>query len=141
LEELPGILNWAIKGWKRLRARRKFVLSPASQEVLNRMKKKAAPILNFVEEECEVGSELSWDRDACYSHYVMFCEESNNKPLSRPKFVEAMEDLNLGIKCSRPKAAPGESTRPYIPTGLGKRNVEPRARTVESLAARRARAA
>jgi putative DNA primase/helicase len=141
LEELPGILNWAIEGWKRLRAKRKFVLSPASREVLNRMKKKAAPILNFVEEACEVGSELSWSRDACYGHYVTFCEDSKNKPLSRPKFVEAMEDLNIGIKCSRPKAEPGESTRPYIFFGVGKRDEAPRVRTVGNIADTRARAA
>ena len=36
LEELPGILNWAIEGWKRLRAKGKFVLSPAACEKLNR---------------------------------------------------------------------------------------------------------
>ena len=139
LEELPGILNWAIEGWKRLRARRKFILSPASREVLNRMKKKAAPILNFVEEACEVGSELFWSRDECYAHYVAFCEESNNKPLSRPKFVEAIEDLKIGIKCSRPKAEPWETSRPYIFFGVGKRDVEPRIRTVVSITSRRAR--
>jgi putative DNA primase/helicase len=141
LEELPGILNWAIEGWKRLRTKRKFVLTPASREVLNRMKKKAAPMLNFVEEACEVGSELSWSRDACYAQYVAFCEESKNKPLSRPKFVEAVEDLNLGIKCSRPKAVPGDSTRPYIFFGIGERDVGPKVRTVGNIAYTRARAA
>ena len=141
LEELPGILNWAIEGWKRLRAKRKFVLTPASQEVLNRMKKKAAPMLNFVEEACEVGSELSWLRDACYDHYVAFCKESNNKPLSRPKFVEAMEDLNLGIKCSRPRGSADHPTRPYIFFGIGERDAGPRVRTVGDFAYTRARAA
>jgi hypothetical protein len=74
----------------------------------------------FVEEECEIGSELSWQRDPCYAHYVACCEASNNKPLSRPKFVEAMEDLNLGIKCRRFQAAPGETKRPYVFVGIGK---------------------
>jgi putative DNA primase/helicase len=135
LEELPGILNWAIEGWKRLRAKRKFVLTPASREVLNRMKKKAAPMLNFVEEVCDVGSELSWLRDACYDHYVAFCKECNNKPLSRPKFVEAMEDLNLGIKCSRPRTATEAGpARPYIFFGIGNRSAGPRSRIVEPIA-------
>lgn len=141
LTELPGILNWAIEGWRRLRAKGKFILPQSSQEVLNRMKKKAAPILNFVEEVCEVGSDLTWSRDTCYSRYVEFCEESNNKPLSRPKFVEAMEDLNLGIKCSRPKSAPGEKARPYIFFGIGERDTGPRVRTVANIANGRARTA
>jgi hypothetical protein len=67
--------------------------------------------------------------------------KSNNKPLSRPKFVEAMEDLNLGIKCSRPKAAAGEQARPYIFFGIGERDTGPRVRTVENVANGRARAA
>jgi phage/plasmid-associated DNA primase len=120
LTELSGILNWAIEGWRRLRAKGKFILPPTSVEALERMKKKAAPMLNFVEEECEIGSELSWQRNACYAHYVACCEASNNKPLSRPKFVEAMEDLNLGIKCRRLQAAPGETKRPYVFVGIGK---------------------
>ena len=120
LIELPGILNWAIEGWRRLRAKGKFILPPTSLEALERMKKKAAPMLNFVEEECEIGSELSWPRNLCYAHYVACCEASNNKPLSRPKFVEAMEDLNLGIKCRRLQAAPGETKRPYVFVGIGK---------------------
>src|SRR5215472_856898 len=120
LTELPGILNWAIEGWRRLRAKGKFILPPTSLEALERMKKKAAPMLNFVEEECEIGSELSWERNPCYEHYVACCEASNNKPLSRPKFVEAMEDLNLGIKCRCLQAAPGETKRPYVFVGIGK---------------------
>jgi len=140
LEELPGILNWAIEGWKRLRAKGKFVLSPAAREKLNRMKRKAAPMLNFVDEKCEVGADLSWPRDACYAHYVEFCKESNNKPLSRPKFIEAMEDLNIGVKCSRPRA-PGEKDRPFIFFGISKRDEGPRVRTVENMAYTRARAA
>jgi putative DNA primase/helicase len=140
LEELPGILNWAMEGWKRLRARGKFVLSPAAREKLNRMKRKAAPMLNFVDEKCEVGSDLSWSRDACYSHYVEFCKDSNNKPLSRPKFIEALEDLNIGVKCSRPRA-PGEKDRPFIFFGIGKRDEGPRVRTVENMAYTRPSAA
>ena len=119
LIELPGILNWAIEGWRRLRARGKFSLPPASQEALERMKKKAAPILNFVEEECEIGPELSWARDGCYQQYVGYCEDGNHKPLSRPKFVEALEDLHLGIKCRRPRGEDGD--RSFVIVGVGKR--------------------
>jgi len=52
-----------------------------------------------------------------------------------------MEDLNLGIKCSRPKAAAGEQARPYIFFGIGERDTGPRVRTVENVANGRARAA
>jgi phage/plasmid-associated DNA primase len=106
--ELPGILNWAIEGWRRLRARGKFRLPPASQEALERMAKKAASILNFVEEECEIASHLSWRRNDCYRAYEAYWSEGNNKPLSRPKFIEALEDLNLGIKCRRPRGEDGD---------------------------------
>jgi putative DNA primase/helicase len=77
LDELPGILELGKSpGWRRLRDRRKFVLPIGSQEALQRMEKKAAPMLNFVAERCVTGGDQSWDRDDCYAVYKNFCQES-----------------------------------------------------------------
>lgn len=57
LAEMPGILLWAIEGWKRLAERGRFI-SPASSESLKQsMAELSSPISEFVTEMCEVGND------------------------------------------------------------------------------------
>ena len=50
----PGILNWAIEGWKRLRKRERFYQPDSVGSVLEDMEHLASPVLAFVQECCEV---------------------------------------------------------------------------------------
>lgn len=54
LGELPGILNWAIEGWRRLQARGFFEPSSTGRELLVDLVEDASPIMSFVREECEL---------------------------------------------------------------------------------------
>jgi putative DNA primase/helicase len=54
LTELPGILNWAIEGWYRLRERGRFVMPQSSQNALEEMEELASPVTAFVRECCIV---------------------------------------------------------------------------------------
>lgn len=56
LGELPGILLWAIQGWKRLRDRGRFIQPESSIEALADMADLASPIAAFVRECCVVGA-------------------------------------------------------------------------------------
>jgi P4 family phage/plasmid primase-like protien len=56
LGELPGILNWAIEGWHRLRERGHFVQPKSSQELVQEMADLSSPIRKFVRDMCEVGA-------------------------------------------------------------------------------------
>jgi putative DNA primase/helicase len=118
LMELPGILNWAIEGLRRLRARGHFVLPPSSLDVLARIAKKAAPMLNFVEDECELGPDYSVKRDELFDQYRAWCERSGHRPMSKSAFVTALEDADPTIKCRRPSAEDGSARRPYVFFGI-----------------------
>jgi putative DNA primase/helicase len=124
-EELPGILNWAMEGLRRLRARRHFVLPPSSLAVIKRLKRKAAPVLNFIEDKCDLGPDYFVDRDLLFEAYKTWCEGNNHRPSSKTAFVDALEDADPSIKCKRPRVETG-GERPFILYGIRKHKAERR---------------
>jgi putative DNA primase/helicase len=116
LTELPGILNRAVEGLRRLRERGHFELAPSSAEILAGIARKATPILNFIEDECEVGEGHEIGRDRLFGHYKAWCDDSGYRHSSRDKFVAALEDADPNIKCIRPRAEDG--SRPRIVQGI-----------------------
>jgi len=112
LTELPGVLNWAIVGLRRLRERHgKFVLPPSSDDVIKRLAKKAAPALNFLDEECEVGPDYECDRDDLFALYQTWCSNSGHRPMNKSSFVEALKDADQTIECKRPRSEEGQQRR------------------------------
>jgi putative DNA primase/helicase len=55
LTELPGILLWAIQGWKRLRERGHFVQPASGAELLDELHDLTSPVGQFVREKCIMG--------------------------------------------------------------------------------------
>ncbi len=53
--ELPGILNWALAGWRRLNERGRFVQPASGVENASNLAYLASPMTQFVEENYEVG--------------------------------------------------------------------------------------
>lgn len=72
--ELPGILNWAIRGWHRLRERGAFIQPESGRELLADLDDLASPISHFVRECCHVGPEYSVRVDAAFSLWKGWCE-------------------------------------------------------------------
>ena len=52
LTELPGILNWAIEGYRRLRERGRFVVPDSAQEAIDDIETLGAPVKAFIRERC-----------------------------------------------------------------------------------------
>src|SRR5690606_5800668 len=55
LEELPGILQWAVEGWHLLRAAGRFQEPPSSRELHEEMEDAFSPIGAFVRDRCVIG--------------------------------------------------------------------------------------
>jgi P4 family phage/plasmid primase-like protien len=53
--DLPGILNWAIAGWRRLQARGHFVQPSSSKQAVRTLEDLASPINAFIRERCVAG--------------------------------------------------------------------------------------
>ncbi|MCA9056282.1 MAG: hypothetical protein KDA75_20775, partial [Planctomycetaceae bacterium] len=74
LGELPGILNWAIEGWKRLRERGHFVMPSSVRDVVREIEDLSSPVSAFVRDACVVGPGHRISVDSLYSAWKQWCE-------------------------------------------------------------------
>jgi putative DNA primase/helicase len=79
LTELPGILLWAIEGWRRLRERGRFIQPHGADELVSELADLTSPAGAFVRECCHVGPEYEVSRSELYARYREWCEEKGQK--------------------------------------------------------------
>jgi putative DNA primase/helicase len=113
--ELPGILNWALKGLARLRDRNRFPDCPESEEAKIRMLHVSEPIRGFVEEKCELG-DFHIDKAVMYPRYRNYCRSVGVHPMPANKFSERLMYLYPTIGASKRSAS--DDTRPPIFDGI-----------------------
>ena len=78
--ELPGILNWALEGLRRLNLRGHFVESAAMAAAADETRDGASSVFGFVRERCVWGHNEMWEgRKRMYRAYTRFCEASGFK--------------------------------------------------------------
>jgi len=118
LAELPGILLWAIEGWKRLRQRGRFVQPASSEEAIRDLEDLASPVGAFVRECCVVGpGQRAWIDDL-YAAWKAWCERDGRQIVSsKMSFGRDLAAAVPGIKRRR-----GSGDVPfYEGIGLGER--------------------
>jgi P4 family phage/plasmid primase-like protien len=71
--ELPGVMNWALVGWRRLRERARFVLPRVSADAIDQILELGSPAAHFLRDCCviEVGREV--EKDRLFGSYVSWC--------------------------------------------------------------------
>lgn len=75
--ELPGILLWAIEGWKRLRDRGRFVQPESGRQMVEELEELASPIGMFVKESCAVGPLEEVPIKTLFDAWCVWCKEKN----------------------------------------------------------------
>jgi putative DNA primase/helicase len=75
LSELPGILLWALEGWKRLRERGRFRQPDSGRQLIQDLEDLSSPTGAFVRERCEVGPGFSVPVKDLYGDWKSWCEE------------------------------------------------------------------
>jgi putative DNA primase/helicase len=73
--ELPGILLWAIAGWKRLRTRGWFIQPGSARELLDAMGDLASPISAFLRDRCVIEPQACVAAAALYEEWRSWCQE------------------------------------------------------------------
>jgi putative DNA primase/helicase len=71
--ELPGILLWAIEGWKRLNERGYFLQPASGQDDIDLMAALGSPVGAFVADQCEVGPEHEVAIQALFEAWKAWC--------------------------------------------------------------------
>lgn len=100
-EELPGILLWAIDGWKRLRARGRFVQPASSTEAVRDLEDLSSPVAAFVRDRCVVGTGHRVDTDVLFREYQAWCqaegiEYGQTKPMFGRDLAAAFPSVTKG---------------------------------------------
>lgn len=99
--EKEGILNWALKGLRRLYENNfEFSENELTDEVKKEYKRENNNVISFVEECCEIDSLFSCSRIEIYESYKEFCGESGLKALSQIKFNKELE-CNFNVTRAR----------------------------------------
>ncbi|RWN31109.1 MAG: hypothetical protein EOR97_13050 [Mesorhizobium sp.] len=116
LAELPGILNWAIEGWRRLKERGRFELPPESKEVLGCLIDLGSPITAFVEEHCELHPEVSVNKQELFQAWREYCEQRGLNPGTINTFAKDLMAAfpGRGIKPSKQRQPGDERVNVYL---------------------------
>jgi len=74
LSELPGILQWALHGLRRLRTRGRFVMPKSGDEATRELEDLASPVGAFVRECCTVGVGKRVEQNELVSAWRAWCQ-------------------------------------------------------------------
>ena len=83
-KELPGIFNWAYRGYKLLNKVGYFTETLEHADILEQFRTVSNPVEEFCNDKLFVGT---MTRDEIYSEYRTWCENAGHKALSRTKFL------------------------------------------------------
>jgi putative DNA primase/helicase len=105
LKELPGILNWSLRGLERLRERGHFEMPDMSREAIEELEHLASPVREFVNDWCVVGKKERISKDDLYQAWKAWCDESGHRHGSHIVFGR---NLRAAFPEIRPTHSKGE---------------------------------
>ncbi len=85
--ELPGILLWAIAGWKRLQERGHFLQPESGNPLVEEMAELSSPIGTFVRDCCSLGAGSQIEIDKLFGAWKEWCHRMNREQVGdQPAF-------------------------------------------------------
>jgi putative DNA primase/helicase len=118
LGELPGVLLWAVEGWRRLRARGHFVQPESARQLLGHLEDLGSPITAFLRDCCVVGADRQVAKEELYRRWRLWCEgEGREHPGDQATFGRNLLAAVPGVRASQPREG-GRRTPSYAGIGL-----------------------
>ena len=111
--ELPGILNWALDGWKRLERRGEFKLSPSGQRVRAEMTLASAPVTEFVRARCEIGPDYTVEKAELHKAWRKFASDHGLSPQGEGWLIQQLREAYPGLLDDYRPNRGGKRTRCY----------------------------
>jgi len=121
LEELPGILLWAVEGWRRLNARGYFQQPASGGELIEQLLDLSSPVGQFIREECEVGPGREVVTGDLFNAWKRWCTENGrDHPGVATSFGRDLKAAAPEVQTSKPTTRPGypKPVRLYFGIGL-----------------------
>jgi putative DNA primase/helicase len=123
LMELPGILNWAIEGWRRLQERGFFLQPASSTEAIRELEDLGSPILAFLRERCDTGPGLAVSCDGLFEEWQDWCVATGrDHPGTIQSFGRDLRAAVPGLDKDRPRLEDGSRERRYLGVALKREN-------------------
>lgn len=114
ITELPGILNWALDGWDRLKKRGYFIPPASAAEAQQEMEDLGSPIGAFLRERCVVDTHRSVECDRLFEAWVVWCRDNNrDHPGTVQGFGRDLRAAVPGLDVVRPRNLDGTRSRYY----------------------------
>jgi putative DNA primase/helicase len=89
--ELPGILNWAIDGWKSLQNAGRFTQPKSAEEMAVSISRIASPVAAFLEDECDLDPAATVGKDQLYNSFKDWCRsQDRNWHGNKETFAKAL---------------------------------------------------
>jgi putative DNA primase/helicase len=111
IDELSGILNWAMRGLARLQENERFTECSVCQQALAEHRRTCDSVTEFFAQCCRRDETIDAHSQRLYEVYSFFCKERGRKPASEPEFGKRMKLLGLEKRKARPTEDVG---RPYL---------------------------
>lgn len=87
--EAEGILLWAVEGVKKFYANGSKLIEPqCATDKRDDVLEMANPLLQFVDEVCEIGTDNRTSQASLYTAYTAWCIRENERPLGKRSFKE-----------------------------------------------------
>lgn len=102
LQELPGILNWALDGWDRLVRNGRFTTPESADSATRTLMEITSPIRSFADDCLFVEEGTFEEVDAVYKAWTKWCEDGGSRPSSRQVFGRDLHAAFPEITTSRP---------------------------------------
>ena len=102
--ELPGILNWAVHGYRRLRQRGYFVQPASAREAIEDLEVLASPIKAFINDRCIVGPGLAVSVELLYQTWCAWCDNVGRKEYgTKQTFGRDLKAALPSLRSTRPR--------------------------------------
>lgn len=102
LGELPGILLWALDGWKRLHARGRFQQPTSAAEAIRDLEDLSSPVGAFVRADCVIGAGKRVDVDNLFRAWRQWSEaEGRSSAGTKQSFGKGLTAAFPGVKRKR----------------------------------------
>jgi phage/plasmid-associated DNA primase len=100
--ELPGILNWSLKGLRRIHERGSIAEPACSIEAREELAREGSPIMAFVQECLTVDPAATVNKDVLYSTYLDYAADHGLHHTSKSWFYRDLETVTAGkVKAER----------------------------------------
>ena len=110
--ELPGILNWAVAGWHRLRERGSFTRSSTSEHIREALEEASSPCRAFVRQCCDLDPQEFTSTSQLFEAWRTWCQVHGRHSGSSSTFGRNLRAGVPGITVQRTGGANGR-TRGY----------------------------